>query len=287
MIYPSHCKYVGIGKLDNDLNVEEIYFLTEYMILTRNPYDIRENDPAMILRVDVERDEGMMGRARSVEVLADVDETLVVENSDIDVMNPNDLVPFAWKVSGEGEKKGVVVRGAGDHVNFAVFDTPPDIRTIRVVDTFPDGRLSLMVRNALKLGLIDSDEIIQVEEDVLNLLEVAEEVDEKVEAIVFPCRMDVPEEINGRKTWFADRDIPFSSIVLIGCDISRRIVEERFSGKVIFRNMCPLKRAKGTFIARCCKSGNTGRRGNGYVVHWGAGMRDVVGALNDLLGSLE
>jgi hypothetical protein len=228
----------------------------------------------------------MMKHISGFKIITHPEETQVVVDTDIDVMNPPELIPFAIRQSKVSGKRGIVVKGKDNHVNFVCFDAYPEILTLKVIDVFPDGKLARMVKELISSGLINSSEPVEIKNEKINLLALAEKASKKdVDAIIFPCRMDVPTELHGKAVGFADRPITHSRIALIGCDISRMVVEETFDGKMIHFNMCPRQKApdEELFITRCCKKENTGKWKNGYVVHWGASYRDVLRALNVIL----
>jgi len=87
-----------------------------------------------------------------------------------------------------------------------------------------------------------------------------------------------------------------AAATLIGCDISKMILEARFPGlDYKFTNICSrtsdLYQIKKPFIARCCQSEHSGLIEidgiDGVVVHWAASGYEVADALRDLVRKIR
>ena len=125
---------------------------------------------------------------------------------------------------------------------------------------------------------------------ILDLNQLAKEC--KNQNIVFPCYASGLK--SGNKTFYLDQRPEFSkeelsSILLIGCDLSLRILKTLYGVEPEFFNFCPKKRAMDVkpdsyAITKCCevKAGHE-RVGNIVIVPWGATQREVEDALNELL----
>jgi len=162
MLIPEHCRDVGIKDVDFPLDPESImkawkgkriYFRTKYLVL-------RNGDKHSVLGVRSTAD-GDMNDVDDIDIISLPDETVWVEDAEIDVLSPTQLVRVALQHPG----KTVVVKGAFDHVSFV---KDPEVKRIRVFDVVPPAsKLVSLVRS-----IVDSQAIsvaVDVEEDLVDM----------------------------------------------------------------------------------------------------------------------
>ncbi len=308
MMMPNHSRLVGVAEVGGDLTEEEvqemaregrIYFITDYLVLLN-----QGGDRAAIVRVEREgmpkRTQGkgplpstaagftLIRKVTGVEVLAGPEETTVVR-APVNVMNPSELVSAASRACRESGARAAVVFGNHSHVNF-VIDPPEDVPRIRVVEVVPPHPSRLLE----SLEVIRSSQFRDVPMEFLpfelDLVEIAERLEKEFRPslIVFPCSgSQVPGRIGEARTAFLDKpfQVEGEEVVLIGCDISKKVFTELFPEKDFhLHNICPRNLPMdGPFIMRCCQKDRLGPLEigghRGYVVHWGATYQEMVEGL--------
>ena len=272
-----HCKDVSMHDVDIPLDREHIselmrgwtaYVRTDDLVL-------RNGDSYAVVRLVKSQEPGLFRKVVDFEILSLPEETVYVEEPDMDVLNTPALAALQARHPG----KAVVVRGMFSHINFI-----KDIKPLRlmVVDNVPPSpaKLGVLVDVALGSGFVDHP--IVKEERIIDMAEKVSEV--RTGAVMFPCRVSN-----------LHADIPFcflddapedpGDVTLIGCHLSQRIFRSLYDRDVPFVNVCPADFVEPGVktIVKCCKV-KQGYDLDGDVVRvpWGATVPEVVDAINAL-----
>ena len=272
-----HCKDVSMHDVDIPLDREHIselmrgwtaYVRTDDLVL-------RNGDSYAVVRLVKSQEPGLFRKVVDFEILSLPEETVYVEEPDMDVLNTPALAALQARHPG----KAVVVRGMFSHINFI-----KDIEPLRlmVVDNVPPSpaKLGVLVDIALGSGFVDHP--IVKEERIIDMAEKVSEV--RTGAVMFPCRVSN-----------LHADIPFcflddapedpGDVTLIGCHLSQRIFRSLYDRDVPFVNVCPADYVEPGVktIVKCCKV-KQGHELDGDVVRvpWGATVPEVVDAINAL-----
>ena len=236
---------------------------------------LRNGDSYAVVRLVKSQEPGLFRKVVDFEILSLPEETVYVEEPDMDVLNTPALAALQARHPG----KAVVVRGMFSHINFI-----KDIEPLRlmVVDNVPPSpaKLGVLVDVALGSGFVDHP--IVKEERIIDMAEKVSEV--RTGAVMFPCRVSN-----------LHADIPFcflddapedpGDVTLIGCHLSQRIFRSLYDRDVPFVNVCPADFVEPGVktIVKCCKV-KQGYDLDGDVVRvpWGATVPEVVDAINAL-----
>ena len=311
LIIPSHCRQVSIMEtsqniLNNEEALREIAFDKEVYETTQYLLVGNKKQGFAILEVKKENSHKLFQRIVNVKVLALGNESTLIVDSNVDVLNPNQLVPLALKTWQESGKKATIVLGKYSHVSFTLVSGELQLNKIEVVDVVPPrpGKLVSMIKDAMNVGLINRAVDIEVRE--INLVELAKKTLNKgAEVVVFPCNASgiTPQSV-GAETLFLDKEIlpalkkEHERLGLVGCNVSFKALQHLLGkdfdrSKIIFEQICPEKTVpnKLPFITKCCKL----RKGYnpilegrtlGVIVPWGARLKEVSDALNWLLNEM-
>ena len=272
-----HCKDVSMHDVDIPLDREHIselmrgwtaYVRTDDLVL-------RNGDSYAVVRLVKSQEPGLFRKVVDFEILSLPEETVYVEEPDMDVLNTPALAALQARHPG----KAVVVRGMFSHINF-IKDIEP--QRLMVVDNVPPSpaKLGVLVDVALGSGFVDHP--IVKEERIIDMAEKVSEV--RTGAVMFPCRVSN-----------LHADIPFcflddapedpGDVTLIGCHLSQRIFRSLYDRDVPFVNVCPADYIEPGVktIVKCCKV-KQGHELDGDVVRvpWGATVPEVVDAINAL-----
>ena len=272
-----HCKDVSMHDVDIPLDREHIselmrgwtaYVRTDDLVL-------RNGDSYAVVRLVKSQEPGLFRKVVDFEILSLPEETVYVEEPDMDVLNTPALAALQARHPG----KAVVVRGMFSHINFI-----KDIEPLRlmVVDNVPPSpaKLGVLVDVAHGSGFVDHP--IVKEERIIDMAEKVSEV--RTGAVMFPCRVSN-----------LHADIPFcflddapedpGDVTLIGCHLSQRIFRSLYDRDVPFVNVCPSDYVEPGVktIVKCCKV-KQGHELDGDLVRvpWGATVPEVVDAINAL-----
>jgi len=275
--FPGHCKHVAVSNathcvLPGDL----IYFLTEYVV-------IFDGTSSSVHEVKTDGS-GLFREVISVRQISSEDET-VIHDKEVDLTDRSLLIEKADELCGK-EINTVIFTGIDRHITFVHKPDINVIKTIMVFDVTPPAPpwLWYNIKRLSDIGLFGELEI-RFTSQILDLRQY-EDPDSKV---IFPCYT------SGLKGNFLDSTETIDDdeyVKLVGCEISKRILEERFSvHEYDFVNICSLKRSyELPFIVRCCRSEDSGLREiggvQGVTVHWGASPLEIVDAVKLLASKL-
>ncbi len=277
MNFPGHCKRVAVSSPDHCvLPGDLIYFLTEYVV-------VFDGASSSVHEVKTEGS-GLFREVISVRQISSEDET-VIHDREVDLTDRGLLIEKADELCGEGINT-VVFTGIDRHVTFVHKPDINEIKTIMVFDVAPPEPpwLWYNIKRLRDIGLF-GELGIKFTSQILDLRQY-EDPDSKV---IFPCYT------SGLKGNFLDSTETIDNseyVKLIGCEISKRILEERFSVQDYdFVNICPLKRRyELPFIVRCCRSEDARLHEiggvQGIAVHWGATPLEIVDAVKLLASKL-
>ncbi len=272
-----HCKDVSMHDVDIPLDREHIselmrgwtaYVRTDDLVL-------RNGDSYAVVRLVKSQEPGLFRKVVDFEILSLPEETVYVEEPDMDVLNTPALAALQARHPG----KAVVVRGMFSHINF-IKDIEP--QRLMVVDNVPPSpaKLGVLVDVALGSGFVDHP--IVKEERIIDMAEKVSEV--RTGAVMFPCRVS---NLHADILFCFLDDAPEDpgDVTLIGCHLSQRIFRSLYDRDVPFVNVCPADFVEPGVktIVKCCKV-KQGHELDGDVVRvpWGATVPEVVDAINAL-----
>ena len=278
MIFPDHCRYVGVrecaDKLSKPSAGEPIYFSTHYLLLLHQ-------EKAAIFEIESEG-QGLIKTISSVNEIADYSETLVSQRK-IDIFNRGKLIKNAARRC-KGPIKAAVYQGFDLHWTFVYEPNVNGLIEIEVFDIIPP-------KPPYLIALIKKLDNAGVFGDLaVSFKPIVHDLSRSNPATIYPCSASGigSNHLNCRDIQIAEENI------LLGCDISRQVLEERYEGlKFEHINFCPTKsiRPHKPFIAKCCKSAREGpielSGQQGYIVHWGANAYEIVSAVRSLVNSLR
>ena len=285
MIFPPEYKAVGVIRTSKTLsgahdellrrktlrNMEsEMYFLSEYLI-------IFASDGCAIYTV-TSKGKGLFWSVTSLTQVASGDE--VVQHAElVNMHNRTRLVKIAREYETDTVNT-VIFKSVDQHLTFVHNPDLGDLLEIDVIDVVPPvpGWLVYMVGELSdcllgELGVVFTHNILD-----LRQFEGAD--------AVFPC---FTSGLSGR---YLDSEEITEPATLIGCDISKMILDQRFPKiRYKFINICSqtsgLYPITKPFIARCCQSERAGLVEidgiDGVVVHWAASGYEVADALRSLV----
>lgn len=276
MIIPDHCREVGVKDVDFPLTAESIskswrgkriYYRTRFLIL-------RNGDDHCVLKIQSEPN-GTLTEIKDVEIISLPDQTVWMDDPDIDVLSPSMLVRAALPHPG----KTVVVKGSHEHVSFV---KDPQAKVVRILDVVPPHPPKLV---ALVRKVVDSQALemaVTLEEKIVDLAELAKDV--VTDEIILPCKGDIGTE---RKVYHLSESPQVKDATLIGCELSRKVARELYGKDLPFIQMCP-KRLVGEVdtptIVKCCElQSGYDIDGKLAIVPWGARIEDIVQAMKQLL----
>jgi len=278
---PGHCKNVSVREVDFPLTPEGIsehikskkaYTRTENLIL-------RNGDQWAVLWVKKKDGMDLFRPIIDYSILSLPRDTVFMVDESIDVLNASQMARIASRNKG----KMVVVQGMFGHVSFVKHERDMDLRVLDVVPPSPS-KMSVLVELALASYLSEMPIVPLYEEvDINDLARSAE-----TKAVVFPCKASGLR--SERETFFLDQtpDLP-EDLTLIGCDLSRRIIQSLYKRDVKRISMCPrdlVPRDGNKRIVKCCRVREGYEiEGNLAVVPWGATVREVSEAIQALFKS--
>ena len=276
MIFPDHCRFVGVrGCADEYCEPkigDKIYFSSKYQITFYNK-------KVAIYEVESEG-EGLIKEVKAVNKIAGFNNTLIYDKK-VDIFNRRKLIQETVHLCNKTITT-VVYQGFDEHWTFV---HEPDLTCLNEVEIFdispPDPPYLVTILERLDDAGVFGDLSVSFKPRVLDLRQFTE-------ATIYPCAA------SGVSSNTLDaRDVKLSNKnVLVGCDISREVLEQRYHGaKFHHINICPTKTItpNTTFIAKCCKTERSGpitlNGQKGFIVHWGANTIDVVSAVRYLFNN--
>ncbi len=301
MILPEHCRFVSLKKVKINLrNEEEIkkslknkeaYFSSRYIVLLNE-----KTGDAAIVETDLEGN-GFIQKINDVSILSMPEETSIIEKP-VDVRCKSELITTAYREAEKSKVKAVVVFGEHKHMNFVIDPLDSKIKKIQVIDIIPPLPSKLMedIINIRRCGLIkEEDFLIDFELNTINFIEKGKKYTAENTLLLFPCDIGITEDIFlGDFAFLTDVEELKENNVLIGCDVSKTVFEEKFNSEYTHENICPREVAKEIvrhpFILRCCLRDKLGfmevNDNIGVAVHFGASAEEIASSLNELIGRI-
>ena len=277
-----HCKDVSMHDVDIPLDREHIselmrgwtaYVRTDDLVL-------RNGDSYAVVRLVKSQEPGLFRKVVDFEILSLPEETVYVEEPDMDVLNTPALAALQARHPG----KAVVVRGMFSHINY-IKDMEP--LRLMVVDNVPPSpaKLGVLVERALASGFVDLPVVPEV-----RIIDMAGKVaDVRTEEVMFPCRVS-HLEAPMPYSFLDDAPSEVGDVTLIGCHLSQRIFRSLYGRDIPFINVCPADYVEPGVktIVKCCKV-KQGHELDGDVVRvpWGATVPEVVDAINALFSAAD
>ena len=260
MIFPDHCKYVGLASTKPC--DDKVYFLSRYLLReTPDGTELQEVvlDPS---------GKGMMRAILSSKVLAgprDVYHYL----EKVNIHNRTRLLELAR----DSGYRCTVFTSLDENRTFVLGPDLSGLLTIHVYDVSPPRpSLSACIRELESAGLFGSLSV-QFCHHVRDI--------SAIHADVYPCRASgFPKTL--------DADPMHGGEQVAGCLTASQFYTECYGTNFHLENICPLESVQEEpFIARCCRSereGITGWHGKtGSIVHWGADPVLIYRSVTDLV----
>ncbi|MFA4877546.1 MAG: hypothetical protein WC586_09035 [Methanoregula sp.] len=260
MIFPEHCKFVGIASTKPCDN--KVYFLSRYLLReTSEGTEVNE----VVLDSSAK---GMMRDILSSKLLARVGEVCHFPEK-VNLYNRTRLIELAL----ESGYRCTIFTGLDEHRTFVL---DPDLSGLLLVHVYdvspPRPSLSSCIRELEAAGLFGrlSVRFCHHVRDISAL-----------HADVYPCRAS-----GFSKT--LDSDPMHGGEQVAGCLTASQFYTECYGTDFHLENICPLESVQEEpFIARCCRSereGATGWNGKtGSVVHWGADPALIYQSVTELV----
>ncbi len=281
MIFPLHCKFIGV--VDKDLRKnfrpdDQVYFSSQYVIV------FESRDSCEIYAVQSEG-EGFMRTRSGMKKIAGNDETLVYDEL-VDITNRSCLINKALELC-RGKINTVVFKGVDRHYTFVHEPSADGLVDVDVFDVAPPWPAWLVynIKRLDETGMFGELGLV-FNYHVLDL----KDFEDPDRTTIFPCRAS---DLRGLFLDSLDEE-PKGDVKLVGCNTSRAVFETRYPLKKFEHiNICPLSTLVPSrpFILRCCQSDKLGiKEVNGFkgvVVHWGANPRETFEAIRLLAAELQ
>ena len=278
MIFPDHCKDVGVRECDDETSRptagERIYFSSRYVLLFWQ-------GKVAVYELEV-KGNGLIRTIERANRIAGFAETLIYKHK-IDIFNRSRLIAVATRLC-KPPIKAVVYQGFDLHWTFIC---DPDLTSVTEIEVFdvspPDPPFLITLVKKLNNAGVFGDLSVRFTPVIQDLRSARG-------ATIYPCSAS-----GIGSNYLNNREIHVGKhAVLLGCDISKQVLEARVRGvKFEHLNICPMKtiRPNKPFIAKCCKSARVGPTElfgqKGYVVHWGANPHEVVSAVRELANAIR
>lgn len=288
-MFPEHCKEVSVKRVSFPLTGEDIRKnLLNKLAYKRTKYIALNNgEEWAIVGIRKPETKNLFTRIEEVNIISMPGSTKYIEDPEIDVLSPTRMAEKAQELGAET----LIIKGMFEHVSFIHKEKLVPLTVLEVVPPEPP-KLAELVKKALYSGNIGKP--VKIMSRIIDLREMTSKC--KSQNIVFPCHASGLKS-NG-KTFYLDERPEFSqealgNMSLIGCDLSLMIFKTLYGVEPEFYNFCPKKRAidmqpEQLTLTKCCeiKEGYE-RIGNTAIVPWGATLKEVEDALNNLLANIS
>jgi hypothetical protein len=260
MIFPAHCKYVGIASTRPC--GDRVYGLSRYLLReTPEGYELRE------VELDPE-EKTVMRRIVSSRVLA-VPSEVCVHPEKVQLNDRTNLIRLASK-SGY---RCTVFTGLEENMTFVLDPDLAGILTVHVYDVSPPRpTLSACLQELEAAGLF-GELSVTFNHSIRDI--------SRVPADVYPCRA-------AGYTRTLDADPMLGGERVAGCLSASQLYADCYGKDFELVNICPLDSiTREPFIARCCRNEREGigtwNGKFGAIVHWGASPATVARSVNELV----
>lgn len=268
-LVPDRYRQVTVAEVDVDLTAEaldaylmgrEVYRRTGYVV-------IRSGEGAAVVEVERTSDEPLFSPVVSTRLLAPPEETVYVEQPEVDVGVPSQLAAVAAASPG---RRCVIVEGRYHHVNFIL---DPEPLRIRVRDVVPPTPAKLLDQAEIVLSIAEELPPIELVGDIVDIDDLIGEETE----LLLPCR-GAGEDRADVNVSYLDQRPPRRDWTLVGCTRSRQIHNWFYGDLPPTHDFCPRNRPDTgePTLAKCCLlEEGTEVRGNVVIVPWGSDLAAV------------
>lgn len=300
-IYPDKYRGVSVTRVDGLLDLDSLrthfigrraYFKTRYAVVHgRSGANTGQVSGTAIVRIHTEApptappatppgqsEEGLFMPIMDVTMLASADDTVVVEDPEIDTGVPSELARAA-RDQAPGAR-AVVVHGRYEHVSFIINPEPTQILVREVVPPRP----AKLVDQAARIIAVREDlPPIELIPDLVDLRDVAQA--HPADHYLLPCRgsgFDTPDA----DVQFLDEHPPEGDWLMLGCTRSQQIHGEFYDRDAPQVSFCPRERppADRLTLTKCCLQDDEIVSSDGVVsVPWGSSLERVGEALDVLI----
>ncbi len=260
MIFPDHCKYVGIASTRPC--GDRVYTLSRYLLCeTERGYELRE----VILD---HTGKNVMRKIISSRVLATPAELYCYPEK----VQLNDRARLV-RLASESGYRCTVFTGLEENMTFVLDPDLSGFLTVHVYDVIPPRpTLSASLKEMEAIGLFG--ELSVVFDHHIRDITV-------VPADVYPCRA-------AGYTRTLDADPLHGGERVAGCLTAKQFCTECYGTDFVLETICPLEQvAEEPFIARCCRSEREGvgtwNGRFGAIVHWGADPAKIARSVQELV----
>lgn len=285
---PEHCRHVSMRRvnyelIDNKLKSElidsKIYKGTDFLILNRQ-------NEWTVAKIEKTPRRGLFWRVTGVKIVSKPDETIYLNDSEVDVLNKNSMAQAAKAYP----DKTVIIKGAFEHVSFFKPESVVELLVLEIIPPKPP-KLNTLVKNILKIKSFSKPIIIS--EKIIDIGKMLRSDENSI--FVLPCNASGLSADN--KVWYLDEFPKINNderknITLVGCDLSLRIFKELYEFEPKFINICPTKLAEkytksDQVLMKCCKINAFERKGNLFLVPWGVTYSDLENVFKELVKDID
>jgi hypothetical protein len=260
VIFPGHCKYVGIATTKPC--GDRVYTLSRYLLREKTEgYELVE--------VELEpAEKSMMRSIRSSQVLATPAEVYHYPEK-VQLNDRTRLVRLAL----ESGYRCTVFTGLEENMTFVLDPDLSSFLTVHVYDVVPPRpTLSASLNEMEAVGLFGELGVV-FEHHVSDIT--------RVPADVYPCRA-------AGYSRTLDKDTMHGGEIVAGCLTASQLLADCYGKSFRMVNICPLEMiTQEPFIARCCRAEREGvgtwNGKFGAIVHWGASPAKIAESVHELV----
>jgi hypothetical protein len=254
-LVPSQYRNVSVADVPAALDEESlrghllgrpVYRRTRYLVA-------RHGGAAAVVEVTKESEQPLFSPVTAVSVLAQPDETAVVDAPETDTAVPTQMARAAARLAPRA--RCVIVRGRYGHVSFILDPAPIRVRVLEVVPPWPPKLADQLNR---VLDLAEDLPPVGLVPDLVDLDALA--AARPARHYLFPCRAGQPSEDRPRAAVpvsYLDEIPDRAPWTLVGCARSRSIHDWFYGDDVAMVDMCPRR------LAESAERPGSGRPGNG------------------------
>jgi hypothetical protein len=295
-LVPSQYRSVSVADVPTPLDRESLRgYLLGRPVYRRTRYLVaRHGEAGAVVEVTKESEQPLFSPVSAVSVLAQPDETAVVDAPETDTAVPTQMARVAARLAPAA--RCVIVRGRYGHVSFILDPAPVRIRVLEVVPPWP-AKLADQLNRVLDLA--EDLPPVELVPDLVDLDALA--VARPAPHYLFPCRAGQPSQDRPRAAVpvsYLDEIPDRAPWTLVGCARSKSIHDWFYGGDVPMVDMCPRRLAANAerpgsgpagsreppgpvpVITKCCLLEDRVSSEPGLVVvPWGASLAQIREAL--------
>ena len=303
-LVPSQYRNVSVADVPTALDEESLRrYLLGRPVYRRTRYLVaRHGEAGALVEVTKESEQPLFSPVTAVSVLAEPDETAVVDAPETDTAVPTQMARVAARLAPGA--RCVIVRGRYGHVSFILDPAPIRIRVLEVVPPWPPKLADQLNR---VLDLAEDLPPVELVPDLVDLDALA--AARPARHYLFPCRAGQPSQDRPRAAVpvsYLDEIPDRAPWTLVGCARSRSIHDWFYGGDVAMVDMCPRKLAESAerpgsgpagsrepsgpvpVITKCCLLEDRVSSEPGLVVvPWGASLAQITEGLRLALAAVQ